>query len=117
MSRDLRRGVRYVVELPCQVFSPLRAFANLTGVTQNMSRSGLLLALQQADTPPRLPEVGQAARIVLELPRAAAERRCVECLGRVVRVDRDSTSVAFEFRRYQFTGAPPLGSLGEATLS
>ncbi|HSW49852.1 MAG TPA: PilZ domain-containing protein [Bryobacteraceae bacterium] len=114
----MRRGVRYDVRLQCQVFSPTRVFEELTGVTQNMSRSGLLLALEQTESTARLPEVGQAARIVLELPRSAPERRCVECLGRVVRVDRDLPSVAFEFRRYQFTGnGAPAGPAGQAFLS
>ncbi len=118
MSRDLRRGLRYEVRLPCQVFSPLRAFENLSGVTLNMSRSGVLLTLEQTDPPSRLPVVGQVARIVLELPRSTHERRCVECRGRVVRVDKDSTSVAFEFRRFQFTGdRSPFQSTEEPVLS
>ena len=104
MARELRRGLRYEVQLPCQVFSPAKSFATFSGVTQNMSRSGLLLALEQAEPASHLPEVGQAVRIVLELPRTVPERRCVECLGRVVRIDRDFPSIAFELRRYQFTG-------------
>ena len=118
MARELRRGLRYEVQLPCQVFSPAKSFATFSGVTQNMSRSGLLLALEQAEPASHLPEVGQAVRIVLELPRTVPERRCVECLGRVVRIDRDSPSVAFEFRRYMFTGEQSvLGPTGDALLS
>ncbi len=105
MSKDYRRGVRYEVRLSCQVSSPGKVFADLTGVTQNMSRSGLLLELEQDESAARLPEVGQAARILLELPRATLERRCVECLGRVVRIDRKGPAVAFEFRRVTFTGS------------
>jgi hypothetical protein len=118
MTSESRRGMRYEVQLPCQVFSPARAFATFSGVTQNMSRSGLLLALVESGLPSRLPEVGQAARIVLRLPQTATERRCIECLGRVVRVDRDSPSVAFEFRRYTFTGEQSgIGTTGNALLS
>jgi hypothetical protein len=104
MSTDHRRGVRYEVRLHCQVSSPGNVFGNLTGVTQNMSRSGLLLDVRAEGPPDRLPEVGQAARILLELPRSAPEKRCVECLGRVVRVDKEAPAVAFEFRRVMFTG-------------
>lgn len=105
-SPDLRRGTRYEVQLPCQVYSPARVFGNLSGVTLNISRSGLLLALEEAESPAHLPQVGHAARIVLELPRAASGRRYVECLGRVVRVGREAEAyrIAFEFRRYQFIG-------------
>ncbi|MFB3776632.1 MAG: PilZ domain-containing protein [Bryobacteraceae bacterium] len=118
VERDSRRGVRYEVRLQCQVYSPAKVFEDLTGVTQNMSRTGVLLSLEQTNASARLPEVGQAARIVLELPRSAPERRCVECLGRVVRVDREFPSVAFEFRRYQFTGdGAPAGPAGQASLS
>ena len=103
-SPDLRRGTRFEVQLPCQVYSPAKAFEDLSGVTLNMSRCGLLLALEETGSPTRLPQVGQAARILLELPPAASDRRCVECLGRVVRIGQgaDSLRVAFEYRRFQF---------------
>ena len=118
MSRDLRRRVRYEVRLRCQVFSPAGAFENLSGVTRNMSRCGLLVGLEQTDPLSRLPVAGQAARIVLELPGSAPEQRCVECRGRVVRVDRDSPSVAFEFQRFQFIGDhSAFQSTGEAVFS
>lgn len=107
MAKDQRRGMRYAVRLSCQVFSPGKVFGDLTGVTQNMSRSGLLLDLEANGSQPVLPQVGQAARILLELPRSEPQRRCVECLGRVVRVDRQSPAVAFEFRRVAFTGKCP----------
>jgi hypothetical protein len=96
--------MRYEVRLPCRVYSPARVFGNVTGVTLNMSRSGLLLALAEAESPRHLPRVGQAARIVLELPHAASGQRCIECLGRVVRIGKeaDSLQLAFKFRRYQF---------------
>jgi len=79
-----------------------------------MSRSGMLLALEPGGTPVQLPVVGQAVRIVLELPRAEVGQRCVECLGRVVRVgqEEEALRVAFEFRRFQFTecNSSPFGS-------
>jgi hypothetical protein len=107
MSTDQRRGVRYEVRLPCQVSSPGKVFGDLMGVTHDMSRLGLLLELEQKGFPDRYPKVGQAARILLELPRRASEKRCIECLGRVVRVDREALAVAFEFRRVIFTGEYP----------
>jgi len=107
---ELRRGVRYEVQLPCQVESPFHAFQQLSGTTVNMSRNGLLLSVEKDETEGSLPEVGHAARILLELPAGGASRgRCVECLGRVVRVNGPNpwTQVAFEFRRFQFTEFSP----------
>jgi hypothetical protein len=42
---ELRRSLRYDVQLPCQASSPFRAFDRLRGVTANVSRNGLLLRL------------------------------------------------------------------------
>ncbi len=103
---DLRRSLRYDVQLPCQASSPFRAFDVLRGVTANMSRNGLLLRLEPTSRSRTMPQLGHAARILLRLPGpAAALGRCVECLGRVVRVEDggDTSSVAFEFRRFQFS--------------
>ncbi len=99
-----RRGTRYEVQLPCRVSLTGSIFREFSALTVNMSRSGVLLALQQAAPQMPLPQIGQAARIVLELPHLTSERRCVECHGRVVRVPvgGDGPRLAFEFRRYQF---------------
>ncbi len=101
---DQRRAIRYEVQLPCRVYSPGSVFRDLSGLTVNMSRSGLLLAVNPADPPTHLPQVGQAARIVLDLPHLASKQHSVECHGRVVRVPEQDRGLrlAFEFRRYQF---------------
>jgi hypothetical protein len=105
IQSDQRRGMRYDVQLPCQVLSPFRAFGDLSGVTLNMSRNGLLLSLDRGGLNFTLPQVGHAARLLLQLPAAgAAQNRYLECLGRVVRIeDSASLRVAFEFKRFQFT--------------
>lgn len=111
MSRpELRRSTRYDVQLPCQASSPFKAFDRLSGVTANVSRNGLLLRLVGDPAPRTLPQLGHAARIVLRLPgEPSTEPRYVECLGRVVRVEEreDGRSVAFEFRRFQFSEGEP----------
>ncbi len=101
---DQRRATRYEVQLPCRVYSPSSVFQDLSGLTLNMSRSGLLLSVKSATPPHHLPQVGQPARIVLELSQTASARRCVECHGRVVRAPQEERGLclAFEFRRYQF---------------
>ena len=104
-TSDLRRGERYPVQLVCRISSPLEAFGDLSGVTLNMSRSGLLVSLDEAGSPQPMPVVGQSARITLQLPRSPGpQRRCIECVGHVVRLGQgaEAHSVAFELRRYEF---------------
>ena len=114
---ELRRSLRYDVQLPCQASSPFRAFDRLRGVTANVSRNGLLLRLEGDPAPRAMPQLGHAARILLRLPGGAESRaRFVECLGRVVRVEEreDARAVAFEFRRFQFSeGEPPADDAAE----
>ena len=104
---DLRRGERYPVQLICRISSPLETFGDLSGVTLNISRSGLLISLDEAGSPQPMPVVGQAARITLELPQLpSSQRRCIECLGHVVRLGQgtEAHSVAFDLKSYEFRG-------------
>jgi c-di-GMP-binding flagellar brake protein YcgR len=106
IRHDQRRNARYEVQLPCEVMSPFRAFDKLAGVTLNMSRVGLLFYLEEAAEGRLLPQIGHAARIVVQLPDSGREPgRCIECLGRVVRLEEQDNSrrIAIEFRRHQFT--------------
>ena len=111
---DSRRGTRYQVRLPCEILSPSRVFSRLSGVTLNMSRTGLLASFLDTGATPSVPRVGHVARIIVELPlSSAAERRCVECVGHVVRAGQgsDPGRFAFEFRRFRFC---TLGSAGDS---
>jgi len=109
IEHDQRRGKRYEVGLPCRLFSPFQAFEKLSGVTVNMSRNGVLLAIEQNVDPERSPQVGHAARIVLQLPGSGREKgRYVECMGRVVRIEDKPNlmRIALEFRRFEFIETP-----------
>jgi hypothetical protein len=106
---DLRRDARYDVQLICRVSSPFETFGDLSGVTLNMSRSGMLVSFDEVQPLQLMPVVGQPARITLELPRSPSpQRRCIECVGRVVRLGEgaESRCVAFELRRYEFRERP-----------
>jgi hypothetical protein len=108
---DLRRGTRYLVQLLCRVTSPLQAFGDLSGMTLNMSRSGVLISFPEAGPRQVIPNIGAPARILVELPHPPqSSPRCLDCLGRVVRVDqRDAAChVAFVVRRFEFR-EPPAG--------
>jgi len=70
-----------------------------------MSRSGLLVALDEAGPLRPMPQVGQPARITLQLPPTpSSQRRCIECAGHVVRLGQgaEARSVAFDLKRYEF---------------
>lgn len=110
LHHDQRMNPRFDVRLQCELWSPFRAFDTLSGVTVNMSRVGLLFSPEHSLEGRLLPQVGHAARVVLQLPGPAdVSARCVECLGRVVRLEEeeDSRRIALEFRRYQFTAHSP----------
>ena len=101
---DSRRSNRFEVQLMCKVFSPSRTFADIGGVTLNVSRSGVLVSFGDLGTLQQVLAIGQPARILMELPNTLGyQRRYVDCLGRVVRVCQGDNShqVAFELRRYQ----------------
>jgi hypothetical protein len=107
---DTRRGVRYAVQLTCKVSSPLQFFNELSGVTMNMSRCGLLALFGEAAIRQPQPLVGTPVRITLKLPCAHGKSaRRLECLGRVVRVNEEHAplQVAFALQRYQFQAASP----------
>jgi hypothetical protein len=83
----------------------MEAFGDLSGVTLNMSRSGLLVSLDAAGPSRPMPLVGQPARITLQLPPTPGpQRRCIECVGHVVRLGQgaEARAVAFDLMRYEF---------------
>ncbi len=106
---ERRRAVRYPVRLDCR-FSPRDVHkATLFGETVNMSSRGVLVSIPQAAGLPADLAVGEAARVVLELPQAPYFRGCwLECACRVARVVEQSGAnlVAFEVKRYQFRPRP-----------
>ena len=65
---DLRRDTRYEVQLSCRISSPLPSFSELTGVTLNMSRSGMLAVFGEEGSSDEGPSVGTPVRIAVELP-------------------------------------------------
>lgn len=121
---ELRRDTRYQVQLNCRVSSPAQSFRDLSGVTVNMSRSGLLAIfgdVAESDPPPA---IGTPVRIILELPSPPGRPpRVLECLGRVARIGETESprQVAFIVQRYHFqsqdaldagySGGPALESL------
>jgi hypothetical protein len=104
-SLDARRAMRFPVRLACHVASPSQTLDELPGVTLNMSRSGLLATFEEREFLQFLPELGGTVRVIVELPGSTSlPRRCLECMGHVVRVEQGPASrqIAFEIERLEF---------------
>ena len=107
--KESRRGVRYPVELDCRVSTRSDPKRPSSGRTVNVSRCGVLVSFDRGGSAWVRPEVGDPARVMLELPNASQIRGCcVECMCRVARVhDRPGAhSVAFDVVRYRFRPFP-----------
>src|ERR1041385_4002607 len=86
-SINRRETPRIDVKLKCHVSSP-RVWSNgFVGVTENISRSGLLLLWNGKQNGSRLPRVGDLITMDIELPvHHDFPTKCIHCQGTVVRV-------------------------------
>lgn len=106
---EMRRGSRYPVQLECRLSPCLTSAASIPGRTVNMSSCGVLVSFDAAERLPATAEVGDVARLVLELPQAPYFRGCwLDCMCRVVRVAEQAGAllVAFDVKRYHFRPSP-----------
>jgi hypothetical protein len=105
-SINRRETPRIDVKLKCHVSSP-RVWANgFVGVTENISRSGLLLLWNGRQAGSRLPRVGDLITIDIELPvHHDFPTKCIHCQGTVVRVsvtDNEAPRVALSVNYMKF---------------
>ena len=91
-SINRRETPRIDVKLNCRVSSP-RVWSNgFVGVTENISRSGLLLLWNGKQPESRLPRVGDLITMDIELPaNHDFPSKCIHCQGTVVRVSVSET--------------------------
>ncbi len=74
------------IKLRCHVTSPA-IWGQGTIYTENISRSGMLMAWRNGDKPLALPAVGQILTIEVELPaHHGFGPKCIHCQGTVLRV-------------------------------
>jgi hypothetical protein len=84
---ERRRGKRYSVRLDCSVSLLSDPTASVLAQTVNMSNRGVLVSLNGNEPLPAGFEVGQRARVLLELPQVPYFRGCwLDCGCEVVRV-------------------------------
>jgi hypothetical protein len=108
MLMERRRGTRHPVHLDCSVSPRSKHTASLSGQTVNMSNCGVLVSLNTTGPLPATLEVGERARVLLELPQVPYFRGCwLDCKCEVVRViqQNDAHLIGLHVSRYRFRPA------------
>ncbi len=100
-----RESPRIEIKLRCHVTSPA-LWAHNAIVTENISRSGLLIGWRGDGAPLSLPSVGQIVTVEVELPaNHGFGQKCIHCQGTVTRVsqaDVDNPKVALQVNYMDF---------------
>jgi hypothetical protein len=87
-----RESPRIEVKLRCHVASPA-LWVRSAMITENISRSGLLIAWRGEGSALPLPSVGQIITIEVELPaNHGFGQKCIHCQGAVTRISQDPES-------------------------
>ena len=79
--------------------------ARIVGHTLNMSRRGILVALDTPKLPSKVTEVGEGVRVAVRVPAQSSAKTCwVDCVGLVVRVEEKEgvPRIALDLKRYHF---------------
>ncbi len=103
---DRRADPRVEVRLRCHVEVPANKSYRFVGVTENMSRSGILMAWNGDGGSGDAPKPGDLLSVDIELPaNHSFGRRCMHCQTVVARVTpegRDRVMVAMQVTQIQF---------------
>jgi hypothetical protein len=85
-----RESPRIEIKLRCHVTSPA-LWVRSAMYTENISRSGLLVAWRGESSPLPVPAIGQIITVEIELPaNHGFGQKCIHCQGTVTRVTEDS---------------------------
>ena len=100
-----RESPRIDIKLRCHVTSPA-LWMKAAMHTENISRSGILIAWKGADQSVPLPALGQIITVEIELPaNHGFGQKCIHCQGLVMRVggnDPDCPRVALRVNYMDF---------------
>lgn len=102
---ERRRGDRREVRLTCYVGSPEMGVGRLTGVSENISRTGMLLTVPDCATLPESIEVGHATTVEVPLPvEHDLGPRSMHCEAKVVRIASldEQIHIALRFKSRRF---------------
>jgi hypothetical protein len=100
-----RESPRIEIQLRCHVTSPALWVRSAIS-TENISRSGILLAWRSDGAPLPVPSVGQIVTVEVELPaNHGFGQKCIHCQGTVIRVslpEGDCPRVALQVNYMDF---------------
>jgi len=117
-SVERRRGRRFALRLSCRLSPVSMKKADFAGTVINISRSGILMALDSAEIP-TVVRPDDVVRVVIDLPRHPSfSPRCLECIATVVRlvVVQTQTQVAVQIGRTRVTDRDPTSEPGRDWL-
>ncbi len=101
-----RESPRMDVKLKCHVAPKKTWPQGLSGVTENISRNGVLMLCGEGSVGEQ-PRVGEVVTVEIELPENPVfGRKCIHCQATVVRVSREDGQpfqVAFSVNQMKFT--------------
>jgi PilZ domain len=81
-----RESLRIEIKLRCHVSSPA-LWMKSDMYTENISRSGVLIAWRGVDAEPPVPSMGQIVTVEIELPaNHGFGQKCIHCQGAVMRI-------------------------------
>jgi hypothetical protein len=106
---DRRSDPRVEVKLPCHLASGRNRPSVFVGITENMSRSGVLVVWNAGDGLASLPKPGEPLALDIELPaNHNFGRRCMHCNAVVARVAAQGGDlrVALQINQMQFRSYP-----------
>ena len=118
---ERRKRDRRDLKLICHFSSPGLGDHRLIGVSENISRNGMLLRLPEQNVTPDYVRVGRNVVVEVELPTEhSLAPRCMHCEGRVVRISNsdDNVEVALRFSSLEFRNLMQgLDAFGADTVS
>ena len=116
---ERRSGYRFPLPLSCRLYPVSSEKSEFAGTVINISRSGILIALDSPVASGAL-GAGEAVRVVVDLPRNPLfAPRCLDCLATVVRVGvpMTQTQVAVAIKRIRVSDQDVKGNSTRDWLS
>jgi hypothetical protein len=90
-----RESPRIAIKLRCHVSSPA-LWVNSAMYTENISRSGVLIAWRGVDGELPVPSMGQIVTVEIELPaNHGFGQKCIHCQGAVMRISTSAENFPF----------------------
>jgi PilZ domain len=118
---DRRSGIRFPLQLRCRVVFPFKSQCNFEGITENLSRDGVLIRVRKDRIAEAGLRVGDWVRILLELPLIPnLPQRSLGCEATLTRITEDGPDtiyLAFQIDQMEFCDSETGRAAGNAKLA